>query len=344
VRRSWVLIPWVAGCWTTELPGLPAADLVFEPASGDGPADWAVTAWPMGDLTCPEGETPRFWVVHPEVPTTDTMPAVVVFHPRAFDYHPDPDPADPLGGPTWRAPSQLGADASTRAVFELLGMGTGDGTGALVSALAGSGRLVFLPSNCWGDLYANDLQDRPGNAVMEGFDRRGYDAAAFGWEMISNEAFPTLNRVDLPVLPALDDTTLIGLGDGGRAVLELLADEEAPTAALMDSTPDDLGVYWRQTDGLYDAHVEGLLRVFPDRAAAEGDAVASIGFLPERFGYLYSRVDPVTPVDAHTAAVAALAREPDAWVWDHGRPTHAALADDPELAAAAVAWLGGSNE
>lgn len=332
-----------SACWTTSLPELPPSELAFTPAGGGAPAGWRVSAWPMGELRCPDDSEPRFWLVHPET-AEGPLPVAVVYHGDALDYVLDPDPADPLAGPTFRAPTALTADFATAEVFELLGMGRGGGTGALVAALASAGHAVILPSNCWGDLWAGSPNGRPNDSLAEGFVREGYTAAMFGWRMASDEAFAPINRVALPISLEHEAVVLIGLGAGGRAVGELLATEEIPAAAVMDSAPDDLDAWYGGDPALFAGEAAGLARVFADPEDAALGSVANAPELPARLAYVWSRLDPAVPVAMHAAAVARVEAAEGGWAWDHGRAGTERLADEADLAAEVVGWLVDGDE
>lgn len=322
------------GCWTTELPELEPGLLDFAPRGAEAPEGWVVQAWPQADMLCPDGEQARFWLVHPT--ESDVMlPAAVVFHDRNLDYAAVPEIPEVSA---FRAESQLTADYATRAVFDLLGMGIGSGSGALVAALAQSGHMVVLPSNCWGDLYANGLEDRPNDAVVDGFTRRGFDAAEFGFRMISDEAWATINRVALPVPIDYSAPVAIGIGDGGRAIGELLAEEFDIPTAVFDAPLDDLSAFYERP-GTFPDEAATVELVFADVDDANLASVANTPVIPGRTAYLWSRLDPSIPSGANDAALERFTSEDSAWIVETGSLDHAPLANDAPLAADVTAWI-----
>lgn len=332
----WLLVfaGMTSACWTTELPELEANILPFSPKGAEAPEGWVVQAWPQGDQTCPGGDAARFWLVYPQ-DGVGPLPMAVVFHDDVADIAASGDPENSV----LRDTSALTAEHATRSVFRLLGMGTEDGTGALVAALARSGHMIVLPSNCWGDLYANSIDDRTNDQAEEGFARRGFDAAEFGWRMVSDDAWATINRVALPVTPDYENPVAIGIGQGGRAIGELLNDELVMQTVVLNGPLDDVGPIYDNPDSFPELSAV-LDRVFADELDANRASFGNVPELPGRTAYLYSRLDPELPAMTHDAALSRLAGVDSAWVLETGSTTHAPLADDAELAARVITWIG----
>lgn len=324
----------LTACWTTELPELPSETLDFAPAAASAPEGWAVDSWTQGDMVCPDGAPATFWLVHPRTSET-ALPMAVIFHDHALDY--PADPARPSVS-AFRSTSALSHDSATRAVFELLGMGLGGGSGELVSALTNAGYQVILPMNCWGDVYADSIDARTNDPTADGFTRRGFESAQFGWFMASDNAWATINRVDLPVEVDYAGAVVIGIGDGARAIGELLADEEPLTTAILEAPLDDVAPFYDEPDQYPDEYA-ALQRIFADADDAATGSLAAAPLLPARTAYLYSRLDPSLPAATHDGALERLNGEDSAWVYETGATTHAPLASDATLAAEVVSWL-----
>jgi hypothetical protein len=335
VNRWMPLLALIAGgCWTTELPELEPGVLDFAPRGAEAPENWAVQAWPQADMLCPDGQLAQFWLVYP-VESAVMLPAAVVFHDNALDYSSDSEAPNISA---FRAESQLTADHATLEVFDLMGMGTGSGSGALVAALAQSGHMVVLPSNCWGDLYANGLEQRPNDPAVDGFVRRGFDSAEFGFRMVSDEAWATINRVALPVPIDYSAPVAIGIGDGGRAVSELLGEEFTVPTAVLDAPLDDVSAYYEQP-GTFPNEAATLDRLFTDVDDANVASLANTIVAPGRTAYLWSRLDPKIPSGANNGAIDRLNADGAAWIVETGSLEHAPLANDATLAADVTTWI-----
>lgn len=347
---SW-LAAFAVGCWKDDLAEIPPDVLQFRPPV-DAPRDWLVSPLEVG-LECPDGENARFYVLYPRASVaTDAaaMPVAVLYPSGAFDFVYAPEPSDPLVGTHFAEPSRLSQAWAVRQVFTTLGMYPEQESvevheGLLPVALAEAGIAVLIPTDCWGDLWANKRGGADNDFAADFFFREGRSAAEWGFRFAVDPAFAEAFDVVLPFRVDPARVYAIGLGEGGRAVAEVLSldnDEDGVpdhtvAGALVDSTPDDLRVYFADA-GLYASTVEGLTRVFPSGP----DATASGSFwsapIPERFGYLYSSVDPVLPEAVHAAALARLGDR--AWVRDAEETVHVRInSGDPALARAAVAYL-----
>ncbi|MEC8424806.1 MAG: hypothetical protein VX000_13575, partial [Myxococcota bacterium] len=153
--------------------------------------------------------------------------------------------------------------------------------------------------------------------------------------------------IQVPVQVDPDQLFLVGFGEGGRGVAELLhrPDTPAVAAVLVDSSPDALSV-WAEDPGSYPDEVTGLERLFgPDELGSVDDASLEAavvgGAAPERTAVIWSSLDPGLPAGMITGAGAAVSGLPSGWVVDTLRPSHVQLGDDPTLATEAAAWLLG---
>lgn len=331
-------------------PVVPPDVLRFQPEIG-GPADWSVSPIEL-PLQCPDGEPGRFYVLYPDRVPAGPMPAAVLFHSGSFDYVYAPEPGAPLEGTHFAEPSRLDSEWAVHQVFVTLGMypeqdATESHDGRLAVALAEAGVAVLLPSNCWGDLWA----DQPGAVDNEFgadlFSRQGRAAAEWSWQLLADPTFGPLFDVQLPFTPDPTSLYAIGLGEGGRAVMELSSiDHDADgspdyaiAGAVVDSPPDDLRVYFDDA-GLFASTVEGLSRIFPAGPAQAESGSAWAAPLPDRFGYLYSTGDPRLPTELNEAAVERLTAA-GAWVDASEDVRHVRVngGADPALAERVVQFL-----
>jgi hypothetical protein len=205
-------------------------------------------------------------------------------------------------------------------------------TGALVTALAQNGVMVLLPANCWGDLWHGYYwQDgRENDYDTEQFERYGLAAAAY---MVRN-AIDAEFAVEHGLLPLDVDPeriALVGLGEGGRGVGELLwwlaesvYSDTRVSAVMVDSSPDYQG-YYLGLPGAFADEITGLERIW-DGATDRVDAYSLQAFLSQtqyprpRTMVVWSTYDPAVPADTLTGlvdTVAALAETaPDSYLVD----------------------------
>lgn len=341
-----------AGCWKATYAEIPPDVLRFEPPV-EAPRDWLLAPFEVG-LECPDGANTRFHVLYPESATPDgePMPAAVLYHSGAFDFVYAPKHGDPLSGTHFASPSRLGSEFAVRQVFATLGMypdlyDVDRNDGLLAAALAEAGVAVMLPANCWGDLWGNETGGPDNDFPQDLFDRQGRAAAEWALRFLVDPLFASAFDLELPI--AVDPTQVyaLGLGEGGRAVAEVLSidnDEDGVpdyelAGALVDSPPDDLRVFFDDA-GLYGSTVEGLLRVFPDGPDATASGSMWAAPLPERVAYVYPGVETLYPDAVHDAGAAAVAAA-GGWVYESPTPGHGVLngGDDTGLARAAVQYL-----
>ncbi len=336
--------------WWKNLDEMNSLDPSEVPYRVDGldATDAYVTSFDAG-ITCPDGEPASFFAVYREG-QTENNPVALVFHSGAFDYVLEPDEEQPLAGEHYYLDSRLERAWSVSKIWETLGMlyprtldDAEQNLGALPAALTDAGVVQIYPGNCWGDLWHNDPTDAPNDAV-DGFERAGRTMALDMVELLFNANAAGAVGFDLPVTVDASELYLIGLGEGGRAVTELMLSGEIPpvAGALIDSAPDDLSAYVQNED-VFPAEVEGLSRIFGEAglATVSDYSVASVApdSLPANMAYLWSSQDARLPPGAGATGAEALEASGAAWVYDTGERAHVATNGDVSFARDVVSFL-----
>jgi hypothetical protein len=341
----------LAGCWNTEPDSLATDQTDFLPDVEEELEGWSVSRVET-PLVCPDGQSADFWVLHPTDAEDDArQPVAIVFHSGAFDYVLTPSEADPVAGAHYADPSQLDAEWAAEQAFVTLGMYPSadereSHMGTLAYALAEVGVNVLIPVNCWGDRWHNAEGVVDNDTTVDLFARNGRSAAEFAYKLAADPDFAVVNGVKLPVTFSPDDILVFGLGEGSRAVSELITiDENAdgtpdhtPIAAVVDSPIDDLNVYYEMSSIFPDIAI-GLDRIF----AGESTDIGSFSSapLPPRIGYVYSSLDTLIPSGANVGLAAALAEHPNSWVLDTAEQQHVHLNGNLEVARQAVTFARG---
>lgn len=366
--RTLCLFLLLSGCWKTDLPEIPEARLPFTPDVG-APDGWFIERFDMTTLTCPDGSPSRFYLVYPE--TADTrdhedapdMPLALMFHSGAFDYVFAPTVVDPLSGATYQEDIQgfkrLTVEWAIRRVFTTLGMypnydSVEQHAGSLPAAMAEAGVAMMLPANCWGDTWHNRSGTVDNDYNLDLFFRNGRTAAEFAYLHATSE-FPPGNPLVLPINVDSSQIYLIGLGEGGRAVSELLSiravddndNEYFPYPAagvLVDSTTDDLRPFYDLDSTTFLAVREGLDRIFLEGRVdvMRGSfSWAPRSTLPDRTAYVYSSADTLIPGNAHDAVLSRFATPgfEEVWTYESVRPAHVITNADVTLAQQAAIYL-----
>ena len=340
----------ITGCWKTEFSEVPATALEF--AADGAPAGWLITSIDV-DLECPNGEDARFYFVYPtkEAEEGAALEAAVIYHSGAFDFVFAPTTDDPLAGTHFSTPSRLDNGFAIRHVYATLGMLPNEieaerHSGTLPIALAEANIAMLFATNCWGDMWRNRRGLADNDFPSDLFARDGRTAAEWGYQFLADPAFAQLLGVELPATIQLDKVYAIGLGEGGRAVGELLTvdsngdgvPDHTPAGVIVDSSPDDLGVYY-DDPSLNGNTIAGLNRIFPDGGGDTDIASLANAPLPARTGYIYSTGDDQIPYEAHRPASTRLLEEPTMWQYVATDSRHVLLNDDLELAREAVGYL-----
>ena len=350
-RLAAISLLFISGCWNIDPAELPANVVDFEPELPSD-LDWQVTSYELG-LTCPDGEQARYYFVGPKTIPEDPMPAAVIYHSGSFDYVFSPSREEPLAGAHYQTvESRLTQSWAIRRVFVMLGMFPEDDpyeyhVGSLPLTLAEFGVPSLIPVNCWGDLWHNRAAIAENSFTDDRFFRNGRVSAEWGYRALADVEFATEQGIDIPVLVDPERIYAFGLGEGGRAVNELLAADSngdgildhSPAGVLVDSSPDDLRAYY--TDPLlYSNIISGLNRIFP--GGSDATVSTSLGFVPQlppRVAYIYSANDSRLPATIHDAAVARL-NGAGMYTRDVAVPRHILTnADDLTLTREAVAYV-----
>lgn len=276
-----VAIP-LAGCFSPEPPVFDITTLNFQNDYTEND-DIVIQPYQYDNLLCPDGEPATFYTVYREG-LTEAAPIVIFFHAGAFDYVIDPKPDDPLHGDQYRDVSRLDGDWANQKIFETLGLIPGDGTeenlGTLPAALADAGTFTLYPSNCWGDLWHNE-SGYALNDPDEGFTRNGRYLAWVMSAIASPDAATAvfwqdqLGLSDLEITLDFSSVSLVGLGEGGRAIPELFRRSQtvnlaSPSSAalpaikgvILDSTMDDLSPIVAEPAQFPELYA-GLERIYP---------------------------------------------------------------------------------
>ena len=336
------------GCWKTDF-----VDPSYEVVPFTHPdleTSSAVVEKITTDLPCPDDQDAIFYVAYD--PEAEPGPPVVLLHSSAFDYVLYPSADDPLKGTHYAASDpagdhRLSGNWAIKKVWETLGVyprieGTEVNEGAMPAALLNRGAVVFMPGNCWGDLWHNEEILQSNAFESDLFWRNGRTFAAWMLRVIEEgqPSFVNNESVGYAESIAPGDFHLVGLGDGARGVIELLRrlqqeGDAMPASALMDAPVDDL-VSW---EAALSGRSLGLERLFWDTADVPGfgywslAALASEGALAGvRTAVVFSSIDPQVPSQNLNGLLAALSDDDDTCVIDTNASAHVFTNGDGTLA------------
>ena len=303
-------------CWKTEF-NTPQLEIVDFAPNAEAPAGWVVARQTV-PLDCPDGEDASFLFVYPEAHPPDApLPVALMFHSGSFDFVYEADPQTPLTGLHYATPSRLDSGWAVKAAFSTLGMYPSEQPeevhdGTLAAGFASRGYGMLLPTNCWGDLWHNMRGQMDNDYSRDFFYRDGRAAAQWGYSTLMTEGFSDAIGLEMPFIPDRERVVWVGLGEGSRAVQELLTHpsldvmEQPPQAVLMDSPIDDLGAYAADPTS-YASQLEGVARLFGGAAPVSDPAsLTEASTLPERFAFVYSPSDPLVPTAANLNAIGQL--------------------------------------
>lgn len=359
----------LAACWHLEIPETTEYIVPFTPAVG-APPGWQVQGFDM-DLRCPDGNPGRFYLVYPADKAAapdqqrELLPLAILFPSGAFDFVLTPEADKPTEGDSYqetlgqtkRITWKWGVDRA----FATLGLYPNDDSveyqeGALPAALAAKGIATMIPVNCWGDMWHNRSSVEQNNFSADFFLRDGRTAAEFAWLHATTD-FPPSNPRPLPIGVDTDRVFLIGLGEGARAVSELLTLREQvgdtlggflykPAAIVLDSPVDDLRPYYDNDSESFQTIRSGLGRIFPagrETVSRGSLALVQLGNIPTRTALLMSTNDSRIPAGANASAITHIGQKgsADAWLYQSIAPTHVLSNADVELSKSIADYLDG---
>jgi len=212
---------------------------------------------------------------------------------------------------------------------------------------------VVVP-NCWGDLWHNRSGVADNYYRCDGFVREGRTLAEFAY-LHTVRAFPPGNPVAMPVKAQPDRVFMIGLGEGSRAVAELLKLEDGgtpsyPVAGLVvDSPEDDLSGYYAPSgDASLNAVKTGLDRIHlggVEDLEAGTLSTLTTAQLPPRVGVLAPSGDSAILPSANDLLLERLGElsasdAVEVWQWTPPVPAHVLSNADPAVAKAVADFLG----
>ena len=336
----------LTGCWQT-FSDLPTLDFSEVPYSNDLLTADAVISVFDTELDCPDGQGTRFAAVYRE-DLSGPAPVAIVMHSGAFDYLLE----GTLDGAHYQTPGRLNRGWAVSKIWETLGLSLSPvdasevNLGALPAALTNAGFVQLYPGNCWGDLWHNEEGSQDNNYALESaLSRNGRTIAGWMVQSVVDASFAEARGFSIPVALDANSLYLIGMGEGGRGVVELLMRDNTPPVQgiLVDSSPDDLSPYI-DNPGAFEDQEAGLERIFGTKELAYITdwsllSLASQNALPERVGFLYSDADPRVPLESTASTAAALAELPGVWVSNRESAAHVFLNRDMALAEAAVEYL-----
>jgi len=343
------------GCFQPyqDLPVLDFSEMSFD-RPGLEASSAVVRAFDLAEHTCPDGEPARLYAVYAEG-AAPGAPVALILHSGAFDYIvSSEDGQPPLEGRHYRTESRLERPWALAKVWETLGMlptpveAGEDNRGSLAVAMVNDGWVQLYPANCWGDLWHHDLATNPNDSATEGFERDGLGLAMTAARIVTEPGFAGTIGVDIPV--EIDPTQffVVGLGDGGRGVAELLARPELAgttvAGVFLDSSPDLASAYVDDPASWYDELV-GMELLYGETFTADPDAISvhrllTDGRLTAPVGLVWSPLDhAVPPASTAPLADALLTAGAPHLVVENQGAGHVFANSDDILAEAMVGWL-----
>ncbi len=383
-----MLLTTLVACFTPEANSVIVTTVPFENPFTQHP-NLLLQPFTYDGLLCPDGNPATFYAVY-QADLTEPAPIVIVFHSGAFDYvekGADGDVLDPADEDAthYAGENRLSAEWASNKVFETLGITQGEGessevnAGALPAALADKGVFAIYPANCWADLGRNESGSTTSQSEWDGGVVR--NGRFLNWAVTaiaSDEAITAttwkdnLGMSDLSVPLDSSGVYLIGLGEGGRAISELVG-REVPGQGLtpikgivVDSTMDNLEPLVTNNAQFKDIN-DGLARMFPDSVDDDGDGVLvgdlnatqrddiianmrfnslwskyfRAGSLTVPLGVWYSSADPLVPTSTLEGVLSfeGVAGWESMKSFDVGTATHVQTNTDIETARSAVEFI-----
>ena len=268
-------------------------------------------------LLCPDGVPASFFLVLPK--SDDPVPVSIVFHSGAMAYS---DYVEDQS--TFRASGRLLSEWGSSRVWETLNLSRKildtavTDLGYVPTALANAGIAQIYPTNCWGDLWHNGAEIQVNDSEKEGFVRQGLDMAQFAVDILSSvELAESTGFSDVQDKLNTADMSMIGLGTGGQAVYELLAQGYTANAVVFDSAPASFAPY---LNGDFASEQEALNRIFgsTDLTATS----LNVETLPSLTGWIWSNGDSQHPIEALEIGANSISTLEGAWVEDQNAVGH----------------------
>ncbi len=193
---------------------------------------------------CPDGRTARVDLLRP-TGFEGPRPLALLLHDGVYEW------LDDTSSTYENTVNRLGAlyaDDQVAAMFGVDGaLVDGNARGSWAASLLQAGYAVAAPGNCWGDLWHgrgdNDLQG-------EGFLRQGARLAADAIRLATEQPDVTDQRL-----------IAVGLGEGGRGIVELALDGVDFDAVVVDGSPDWLSPV-TQRPAWFQRYITGLERIW----------------------------------------------------------------------------------
>ena len=159
--------------------------------------------------------------------------------------------------------------------------------------------------------------------------------------VLSESDFASTQDINWPTAIDASQIYLVGLGDGGRGVRELLLQPGPRIAgAAVDSVPDNLGAFVDLPVDFEDK-IEGLGGPPATYPEIDDQSFARDTPLPERFYYLWSTANPQMPIVASRPAANALRGQLGVVVKNTGASDHVLSNSDMDVAREVVDFLLG---
>jgi len=339
----------LAGCWKPygDLTSLDFTAIAYENEYLVA-SDVVISSFDT-KLICPDGEKARFYAVYREH-QTENAPVAIVLHAGAFDFVHDTASTSTYSGDNYRSDSRLNRNWAVSKIWETLGINPNpvdaaeSNLGTLPAALADNNMVQLYPGNCWGDLWHNQADMYNNDVSIDGFSREGRTLANTMVQIIIEQSYAGELEFSVPVNLDRTQIYLIGLGEGGRGVAEILEENAILIQGVfLDSSPENLLPFVQDPD-VYEEEVTGLERIFfeedlDDIDQWSIDSIEAIDKLPERVGFFWSDADPRQPSETMAETAEILSDVEGAFVWNSGQAGHIFLNGDQSLARHAVDYL-----
>lgn len=277
------------------------------------------------DLECPDGKPATFFAVYPE--NAEESAIAIVFHSGAWDYQ---DTENELA---FNYPSHMTQSWAKGKVWETLGMNnqvldaSETNNGSLATALLDANVVQIYPANCWGDLWHNQSDESDNNYELEDFTRSGRTMAYWMTQLLQNPNFPGTEGFQIPQPYNSDEIYWIGLGDGGRAISELLQrGVTPPKGILLDSVPADLQPYKANAADFPQENL-AFERIFVDDEQIPFTDLSQFALSqstsgPERLAILWSDGDTQIPMDSLMDSFTFSEMTEDTWSYNTHQTGH----------------------